>query len=57
MLVRSFLGSLAIRSPKSIRQTWQLSKGAADDLRVAELLLGKRLTSTAGGPIAYVTAA
>jgi hypothetical protein len=31
--------------------------GAADDLRIAELLLGKRLTSTAGGPIAYVTVA
>ncbi|MEU6713922.1 hypothetical protein ABZ897_20825 [Nonomuraea sp. NPDC046802] len=29
--------------------------GTADDLRIAELLLGKRLTSTAGGPIAYVT--
>ncbi|MEV4291882.1 hypothetical protein AB0K40_40810 [Nonomuraea bangladeshensis] len=34
-----------------------ITVGAADDLRVAELLLGKRLTSTAGGPIAYVTAA
>ncbi|MEO3886878.1 hypothetical protein [Nonomuraea sp. B5E05] len=31
--------------------------GTADDRRIAELLLGKRLTSTAGGPIAYVTVA
>lgn len=31
--------------------------GTVDDLRIAELLLGKRLTSTSGGPIAYVSAA
>ncbi|MGP3961271.1 hypothetical protein ACTWPT_35260 [Nonomuraea sp. 3N208] len=31
--------------------------GTADDLRIAEFLLGKRLESTAGGPIAYVTVA
>jgi len=30
--------------------------GTADDLRIAELLLGKRLESTSGGPIAYVSA-
>ncbi|MEU0482451.1 hypothetical protein ABZ260_25105 [Streptosporangium sp. NPDC006013] len=29
--------------------------GTADDLRIAELLLGKRLKSTSGGPIAYLT--
>lgn len=29
--------------------------GTADDLRTADHLLGKRLPSTAGGPIAYVT--
>ncbi|QYC37692.1 hypothetical protein Nocox_00265 [Nonomuraea coxensis DSM 45129] len=34
-----------------------ITVGPADDLRIAGLLLGKRLTSTAGGPIAYVTAA
>ncbi|MEU4510761.1 hypothetical protein AB0G05_14790 [Nonomuraea wenchangensis] len=34
-----------------------IAVGSADDLRIAGLLLGKRLTSTAGGPIAYVTAA
>jgi hypothetical protein len=31
--------------------------GTADDLRIAELLLGKRLKSTSGGPIAYMTVA
>ncbi|MGI5158468.1 hypothetical protein [Microbispora sp. CA-102843] len=31
-----------------------VGSGTPDDLRIAELLLGKRLTSTSGGPIAYV---
>ncbi|MEV4383377.1 hypothetical protein [Streptosporangium sp. NPDC049644] len=35
--------------------TNMITIGAADDLRIAGLLLGKRLTSTSGGPIAYVT--
>ncbi|WP_223189616.1 helix-turn-helix domain-containing protein [Nonomuraea terrae] len=34
-----------------------ITAGTADDLRIAELLLGKRLESLAGGPIAYVSAA
>ncbi|MBF8190019.1 hypothetical protein ITP53_30695 [Nonomuraea sp. K274] len=34
-----------------------ITTGTADDLRIAELLLGKRLKSTSGGPIAYVSAA
>ncbi|MGW5162360.1 hypothetical protein ACWEPN_43395 [Nonomuraea wenchangensis] len=37
--------------------TNMITVGTVDDLRIAELLLGKRLTSTAGGPIAYVTVA
>ncbi|MEU4537061.1 hypothetical protein AB0G15_19545 [Streptosporangium sp. NPDC023825] len=34
-----------------------ITVGTADDLRIAEILLGKRLQSTSGGPIAYVTVA
>lgn len=37
--------------------TNMITIGTADDLRIAEILLGRRLTSTSGGPIAYVTAA
>jgi hypothetical protein len=32
-----------------------ITNGTDDDLRTAGLLLGKRLTSTSGGPIAYVS--
>ncbi|MEU8059759.1 hypothetical protein [Microbispora bryophytorum] len=32
-----------------------VGSGTADDLRIAELLLGKPLPSISGGPIAYVT--
>ncbi|MEU3170405.1 hypothetical protein [Streptosporangium sp. NPDC006930] len=37
--------------------TNMIDVGTADDLRIAKLLLGKRLESTSGGPIAYVSAA
>lgn len=36
--------------------TNMITAGTADDQRTAELLLGKRLDSTAGGPVAYVSA-
>ncbi|GAA2210548.1 hypothetical protein GCM10009850_060070 [Nonomuraea monospora] len=36
--------------------TNMITTGTSDDLRIAELLLGQRLTSTAGGPIAYLSA-
>lgn len=32
-----------------------VGSGTADDLRIAELLLGNPLPSISGGPIAYVT--
>ncbi|GAA4557715.1 hypothetical protein [Planotetraspora kaengkrachanensis] len=34
-----------------------VTTGTADDLRIAGLLLGTRLESTSGGPVAYVSAA